>query len=137
MNCTSYGSALRPNALPQSASGLMRWNGDISSSGSSAHRAHPDRRRPGHVVLALRVADLDPAAEPGLAVGDTADRELAGVLSARRGVDRAAVVDARLEQRRRGDGRRACRSLSPAPCRRRRRARRPCWRWPGRRASPR
>ena len=36
MNCTWSGSALRPNALPQSASGLIRWNGVISSSGSNA-----------------------------------------------------------------------------------------------------
>ena len=34
-NCTSVGSAWRLNALPQSANGQIRWNGDGSSSGSS------------------------------------------------------------------------------------------------------
>ena len=35
MNWSWPGSAWRLKALPQSASGQMRWNGDISSSGSS------------------------------------------------------------------------------------------------------
>ena len=34
-NCTWSGSAWRQKALPQSASGQIRWNGDGSSSGSS------------------------------------------------------------------------------------------------------
>ena len=34
-NATSHGSACRPKALPQSASGQIPWNGDGASSGSS------------------------------------------------------------------------------------------------------
>ena len=87
MNCTSYGSALRPNALPQSASGLIRWNGVISSSGSRATVRIHTVVAPGVVVLARWVADLDRAAEAGLVVGDASRwGTLPGVLSARRGV---------------------------------------------------
>ena len=112
-NCTWSGSAWRPKALPQSASGLIRWNGDISSSGQQRHGAHPHRRRPGAVVLARRVADLDGAAEPGPVVGDPTDGELDRARCRRGAASASPLLSMRASKIGVGRRRGACRSPSP------------------------